>query len=377
MSACPPDPLATPAELPALPPLLSLGELLSASAPAVRWLWDGYLAAGKLTLLTSQWKMGKTTLLSVLLAKMKAGGELAGRRVAPGRAAVVTEESPDYWAERGRRLGLGPDLLFLCQPFRGKPTPDEWRALIALIGGARAAKGLDLLVIDPLATFLPGRDENSAGGMLEALLPLKALTAEGLAVLLLHHPSKRPAPEGQAARGSGALSAHADILIELRPDPHGGDADRRRRLLGLARFRETPRHAVIELNAEGKDYRWLGDVAEEAYRGGWEVLRTVLLGASGKMTRQEVLQDWPAVEAKPDEKTLWRWLDRGVAEGKVLRKGAGWRNSPFRYWLPEAEARWKRSSFYLEDLPDLDGPDGPCDEPLLPPGLRSKGRQER
>jgi ABC-type multidrug transport system ATPase subunit len=44
-----------------------------------------YLAAGKTTLLTSQCKIGKTTLLTVLLAKMKAGGELAGRRVATAR----------------------------------------------------------------------------------------------------------------------------------------------------------------------------------------------------------------------------------------------------------------------------------------------------
>jgi hypothetical protein len=52
------------------------------------WLWEGYLAQGDITLLTSQWKSGKTTLVSVLLAKMAAGGELAGLRVHPGRAAA-------------------------------------------------------------------------------------------------------------------------------------------------------------------------------------------------------------------------------------------------------------------------------------------------
>src|SRR5262249_28426845 len=161
------------------------------------------------------------------------------------------------WVARGRRLDLGPGLWMLCQPFRGKPTADEWRRLIDRFDQDRVAHGLDLVVIDTLATFLPGRDENSAALMLEALLPLQALTTVGLAVLLLHHPGKRPAPEGQAARGSGALSAHADILMEMRPDPRGGVDDRRRRLLALSRFRETPRHAVIELNAEGTDYRWL------------------------------------------------------------------------------------------------------------------------
>jgi hypothetical protein len=343
--------------------------LSARAAPAARWLWQGYLAAGKLTLLTSQWKMGKTTLLSVLLAKMKGGGELAGRRVEPARVAVVTEESADHWVERGRRLGLGPDLWLLCEPFRAKPTAAQWGALIDRLGQLRAEKGLDLVVIDPLAPFLPGRDENNAGVMLAALLPLKKLTAEGVAVLILHHPGKRPPPEGYAARGSGALSGHADILLEMRPDPRGGAEDRRRRLLALSRFRETPRHVVIELNEEGTDYRWLGEVADEAFRNGREVLRTVLLGASGKLTRAQILREWPAVEAKPDEATLWRWLERAANEGTVMKAGKGRSTSPYRYWLPEAEARWRRTGLYLGDLPDLDEADGIDDEPLLPPGL--------
>jgi hypothetical protein len=53
------------------------------------WLWRGYLAAGQVTLLTSQWKMGKTTLMAILLAKLNSGGELAGQAVTPARAAIV------------------------------------------------------------------------------------------------------------------------------------------------------------------------------------------------------------------------------------------------------------------------------------------------
>src|SRR4051812_30907881 len=52
--------------------------LRTAAEPPTRWLWHGYLAAGKLTLLTSQWKSGKTTLLAVLLARLAEGGNLAG-----------------------------------------------------------------------------------------------------------------------------------------------------------------------------------------------------------------------------------------------------------------------------------------------------------
>jgi hypothetical protein len=104
---------------------LSFEELDRAAAGPTRWVWDGYLAAGAVTLLTSRWKTGKTTLLSVLLAKLAAGGELAGRAVAAGRAVVVSEEAPQLWAERGRRLGYCSHLGFLCRPFVGKPTLAE------------------------------------------------------------------------------------------------------------------------------------------------------------------------------------------------------------------------------------------------------------
>src|SRR6516225_7966421 len=57
--------------------------LAAASPEAPDWLWRGCLAPSQLTLLTSLWKSGKTTLLLVLLARMKAGGDLLGMPVRP------------------------------------------------------------------------------------------------------------------------------------------------------------------------------------------------------------------------------------------------------------------------------------------------------
>src|SRR5690348_4131710 len=110
---------------PAVPagPLWGLRSLESAVASGLRWLWQGYVAAGNVTLLTSQWKTGKTTLVSVLLSKMKAGGDLAGLAVQPGKAVVLSEEGPSHWLTRARKLGLGGHVGWLCRPFPGKPTP--------------------------------------------------------------------------------------------------------------------------------------------------------------------------------------------------------------------------------------------------------------
>jgi hypothetical protein len=317
----------------------------------LRWLWQGYLAPGNVTLLTSRWKTGKTTLVSVLLAKMAAGGELAGVPVLPGRAVVVSEEGPAHWVPRAEKLGLGGHVGWLCRPFRNKPTPDQWLGLIDRMAALRSAAPLDLAVIDPLAAFLPGRDEGNAGVMLESLLALQKLTATGMAVFALHHPSKREAKPGQMARGSGALSGYVDVLIEMTPLT-ALDAERRRLLRAWSRHEQTPRQKVIELNPDGTDYLTLGDLEGVEHAGHWEVLAGVLRETGAKMTRREILKEWPQGH-KPDELTLYRWLERGVAEGRLKRQGEGHKSDPYRYWLPEIEARWDRD-LELPDLADLE-----------------------
>ena len=82
-------------------------DLQQAAQVEEAWLWRGYLAPGGITLLTSQWKAGKTTLIALLLSRLRDGGELAGLPVRPARVAVVTEESPQQWYRRSQKLHFG------------------------------------------------------------------------------------------------------------------------------------------------------------------------------------------------------------------------------------------------------------------------------
>jgi hypothetical protein len=97
---------------------------------SVDWLWRGYLARGNVTVLTSQWKTGKTTLLAVLLSKLSNGGKLAGLEVQRARAAVATEETPQHWQIRGERIAIDAKTAFFCQPFSTKPSLAQWRGLV-------------------------------------------------------------------------------------------------------------------------------------------------------------------------------------------------------------------------------------------------------
>ena len=84
---------------------LSLTDLRRAAEARTPWLWRGYLAPGNVTLLTSQWKAGKTTLMATLLARMGAGIVIAELD------AVNARRTADEVAKLGRpSLALATDV---------------------------------------------------------------------------------------------------------------------------------------------------------------------------------------------------------------------------------------------------------------------------
>src|SRR3954447_10780954 len=99
-------------------PLLWLDDLRRQAEAQRTWLWQGYVAPGNVTLLTSQWKAGKTTLLSILLDRMKAGGTLAGR---PGRGRLRGEPGPLALAQPEVRLRRAHLLAVPALPQQAAP----------------------------------------------------------------------------------------------------------------------------------------------------------------------------------------------------------------------------------------------------------------
>jgi hypothetical protein len=302
--------------------------------PEPAWVWDGYLAAGKTTLLTSLWKSGKTTLVSLVLSRRGQGGAVAGRTVKPGVSVVISEEGKDLWQGRCRRLSFGERVIFYCQPFGGRATAGAWRDLLDELLALHREFGVDLVVIDTVATLLPWCDENNAIVVREALDPLGRLTEAGIALWLLHHPRKAEAAPGMAARGSGAMPATADVVLEMR-HPGGDPGTRRRRLFGFSRFEATPRVTLMELNEGGTDYQVLDGAADE-FTGRWRKLEAVLAQADEPLKRREILAIWPADEAPPSDSALYRWLTKAEELGLVIHRGTGGRYDPHCYQLADA-----------------------------------------
>jgi hypothetical protein len=113
-----------------------------------------------ITLLSAPEKVGKTTLLSLLLDRRHRGGALLGRTVYPGRTVLCSEESPRIWEQRQPLLDFGPDLLF-HEPDGDCPTRGRWKRFIDDLGELSFRQSsFDLLVIDTAVSFVPLFERN-------------------------------------------------------------------------------------------------------------------------------------------------------------------------------------------------------------------------
>jgi hypothetical protein len=237
-----------------LPPVVADGERrfkwaseLSAPHKTDEWLWHGYLPKSGMVLLSALWKAGKTTLLSHLLRALASDGSFLGREVKAAKVLYVSEEGEQHWVRRRDSMGLRDNAGFYLQPFKVRPAPSDWRGFVKQLAEDVTKYGFDLVVFDTLAKLWPVREENDAGDVDDALMPLWDVTKAGAGVLMIHHLRKSGGSEYTGSRGSGALSAFPDIVIELTRFDATDVKSRKRALRAKGRYEETPDELVIEL----------------------------------------------------------------------------------------------------------------------------------
>jgi hypothetical protein len=295
-----------------------------------RWLWHGYLAAEEVTLLSALWKAGKTTLLAHLLKALETGGTFCGQEVVASTVLYVSEERAGRWAARRDDIGIGDHVHFLIRPFLQKPRHKDWLDLLDYVANCLAKQPFDLVIFDTLSNLWPVQNENDAGEVGEALMPLHQLTGRaGLG--LVHHNRKGDGKEATASRGSGALAAFCDTIIELRRFDANDREDRRRVLSGYGRWEETPAEVVIEWDAL-KGYRSLGTTTDATRSARWKTIRELLPTQSPGQTAAEIWTTWPDDKVKPAKRTLELDLQNGAAAGQWSMSGAGKKGDPFRFW---------------------------------------------
>lgn len=302
-----------------------------------KWVWDGYLSRGGITMLSALWKSGKSTLLSHLVRAFDGRTtEFAGRAIVPSRVLYVSEEHEELWAERRDNLNIGDHVGMISRPFKGRPSPAEWAVFLGGMVAAVEKHRFDVVIIDTLSKLWPVREENDAGQVEEALMPLWNLTNAGVAMMLVHHSRKSDGNQFTGSRGSGGLPAFCETLMELRREDESDSKNFNRILSGAGRYQETPAKWKIELTGDGYVSHGNPDDLEVKIvnkDSDWKAIADKLVPESSPgMTIDEINQGIKAERGSGvRRKELLKFLSDRVSDGEYECEGVGVEGNPFRF----------------------------------------------
>lgn len=339
------------------------------------YLWHPYLAGGCVTLLAASPKAGKTTLLSHLIRDMEQGDGLVTEPI-EGPVLLLTEEPESIWRARRDLLGIGGDFVHLQRPTTlGHLDHDRWSRLAdEIVERVRDEPGYRLVVVDTLGAWWSCNDENSATDANVAMIPLRRIANAGAAVLIAHHTRKSGGEGGTGTRGSGAIVAAVDVLIELDRFDKSNSTDTRRVLKSLSRLDQTPDEVVVELGPDG--YRVQGPRSKVTAIDRTRTAVSLLPNPSGKgLSIDEVREAWPD-DSVPGTRRLRDLLMGAVESGMAIRHGDGKAGSPYRWTRGTANvmsggpaplgAGPDSTEGDSQRLPDYDRPQAPEGWPELP-----------
>lgn len=203
----------------------------------VRWLWEGRMAMGELSLIAGREGIGKSTAAYWLAARVSQG-ELEGEHFGEPRGVLVcaTEDSWEHTIVP-RLIAAGADLdrvhCIEMEDVAGHALGIELPLDLERIALATETTGAALLLLDPLMSRLDGKlDTHKDGEVRRALEPLVAMChAVGLSTIGLIHLNKSSTTDPlNAVMGSRAFSAVARSVSLVVRDP--ADEEERRRLFG-------------------------------------------------------------------------------------------------------------------------------------------------
>ena len=199
-----------------------------------RWLWQYWLAMGKLHILAGAPGQGKTTIALAMAATITIGGRWPdGSRCAPGNVLIWSGEDDPADTLVPRLMAAGADRArcFFIEGARrdGEVVPfDPARDLGQLLEAIEKIGGISLLVIDPVVSAVTG-DSHKNTEVRRALQPLVDLAAKcDCAVLGITHFAKGGQGTDPAQRvvGSVAFTAVARVVMvaaKVKGDEEGQD----------------------------------------------------------------------------------------------------------------------------------------------------------
>ena len=326
----------------------------------ITWLWDGWLPAGKLTILAGAAGTGKTTLALGLAAALTSGGRWpdASHCTAKGNVLIWSGEDVADDTLVPRLIASGADLrrCYFIDGIteNGERAPfDPAQDILSLHHAVKGMGGVSLLIIDPIVSAVAGdmHRANDVRRSLQAVVDFAE--AHQCAVIGITHFAKGGAGKAPQDRviGSQAFGALARMVLVAAKEEDGT-----RRVLARAKSNIAPddggvsyslglttidggieaTHAIWEGVIEGTAREILGEVEHDEDGTSDErddlerMLIDTLTSNGGKMSAKQVKRE------VSDAGYSWTSANRAKTKiGILSAKESGSKTSGWFWYLPD------------------------------------------
>jgi putative DNA primase/helicase len=222
----------------------------------VRWLWQPYIALGKLTILEGDPGLGKSWLMCAIAASVSLGRGLPGAEsFEPGDVLILSAEDGlgDTVRPRLDAVGANVNRVFALN----EPLTFDGPGLLKL-EATIIEKKPKLVIIDPLFAFTGGKTDIHRANECRAIsAPLAAIAERhGCAIVIIRHLSKSRGGGHALNAGIGSIdfaaAARSVLLVGQDPDDHS------QRALVQTKNNLAPIGDGIGYRLEGCCFYWTG-----------------------------------------------------------------------------------------------------------------------
>lgn len=327
----------------------------------VDWLWYARIPRGRLTLLAGLPGEGKSFATCDWAARISRGQPWPDGSPCPlGRVIFVTAEDDPADTLRPRLDAHGADCQrihhlqgVMARTSGGgiQPTHFTLGDIEPLEHAIRELGGIDLIVIDPIGSYLGSRTDAHRDNEVRAMLaPLAALAQRtNAAVLLVAHPRKAFSQHpDDCVLGSRAFTGIARTVLHLLRDPNC--EDRRLLLPGKNNLAEPAPGLAFRIEGDPARLIWEPDTVSVTAA---DVLAQTAADPQSRTAKAEagewlwsVLADGPVPakdlrEMASEEGIAWRTIERAAREIKIKKHREG--------FGPESRCFWSLTPYTAND----------------------------
>jgi hypothetical protein len=272
----------------------------------IKYVVEGVIPDGAITLLCGETASGKSTVATALALAVHRGTEFAGFKCKRRPVLILDRENPiAVVIERLKRLGAtSADGLIVWGGWQPEQAPPPDSPVITDWIERQLEK--PLIVVDSLIAFHTG-SENDAAETREYMNAFRAMAYLGATVVILHHTGKGETTKEY--RGSSDLLAAVDVALLLK-----SDAKTRSTFDSgsITQFKSRIQTKGFDFRIEGTEFKRVGDIDGAGQR--YDRL-TPLLASNPLCSQKQFLERASAISVSRD--VARRYLEDGVRRGSI------------------------------------------------------------